>query len=86
MPTIAQTAAASNPRSISDRRSHQCARSGWRPRRRPLHQQAQIIAAAIGCHRAAGNSCWLQPHEYTPDAETQELVRELLVASAAACR
>jgi hypothetical protein len=77
MQTIHQT-----PRSVNDRRSHQCARPGWRPRKRTSHQQAKTIADAIRQHRAIGDARWTQPSEFTPDAETQALVQQLLAADA----
>ena len=67
-----------NPRSVNDRRSHQCARPGWRPRKRTPHQQAEIIAESIRQHRATGDTHWTQPNEFTPDTETQALVWQLL--------
>ena len=71
-----------NPRGVNDRRSHQCARPGWRPRQRTLHQLARDIAASIRQHRAAGDARWSQPGDFTPDAETQALVQQLLNADA----
>jgi hypothetical protein len=79
---IAQTTPDRKPRSVPDRRSHQCARPGWRPRKRTPRQQAEIIAASIRQHRAAGDTRWTQPSEFTPDAETQALVWQLLAADA----
>jgi hypothetical protein len=69
-----------NPRSVSNRRSHQCARPGWRPRKRTPHQQAKTIAESIHQHRAAGDTHWTQPDEFTPDVETQALVWQILAA------
>jgi hypothetical protein len=71
-----------NPRSVNDRRSHQCARPGWRPRKRPPQQLARDIAESIRQHRAAGDAHGTQPSDFTPDAETQALVRQLLAADA----
>ena len=75
---LPETTAARNPRSVSDRRSQQCARPGWHSRKRALAQHAAIIAEAIGRHRAAGNTRWIEPHEYTPNAKTQGMVHRLL--------
>jgi hypothetical protein len=80
MQNIAETTPARNPRSVSDRRSHQCARSGWRPRKRTPHQLARDIAESIRQHRAAGDTRGTQPGDFTPDAETQDLVQRLLDA------
>jgi hypothetical protein len=79
---LPETTPARNPRSVNDRRSHQCARTSWRPRKRTPHQQAQIIASSIRQHRAAGDTRWTQPSEFTPDTETQALVWQLLAADA----
>ncbi len=73
---------AGNPHSIPDRRSHQCARPGWRPRQRTPHQLARDIAESIRQHRAAGDAHGTQPSDFTPDAETQALVQQLLDADA----
>jgi hypothetical protein len=72
-----------NPRSVNDRRAHQCARPGWRPRKRTQHQLARDVAASIRQHRAAGDARWTQPSEFTPDGETQALVCQLLAANTA---
>ena len=82
MQNIAETILDRNPRSVNDRRSHQCARPGWRPRKRTPYQLARDIAEAIRQHRAAGDKRWTQPSEFTPDAETQALVWQLLAADA----
>ncbi len=71
-----------SPRSVNDRRSHQTARPGWRPRRRSPQALAADIAASIREHRAAGHTRYIEPHEFTPDAETQVLVLQLLAADA----
>ena len=71
-----------SPRSVNDRRSHQCTRPGWRPRKCTPRQQAEIIAKSIRQHRAAGDTRWTQPSEFTPDDETQALVWQLLAADA----
>ena len=71
-----------NPHSASDRRSHQCARPGWRPRKRTSRPQAAIIAESIRQHCAAGDARWTQPNEFTPNAETQALVWQLLATDA----
>jgi hypothetical protein len=73
---------AGNPRSVNDRRSHQCARPGWQPRKHTPRQLARDIAESIRQHRAAGDSHGTQPSEFTPDAETQALVQQLLDADA----
>jgi hypothetical protein len=78
MQNIAETTPARNPRSVNDRRSYQCARTGWRPRKRTPRQLAQDIAESIRQHRAAGDAHGTQPSDFTPDAETQALVRQLL--------
>jgi hypothetical protein len=78
MQTISETPNPRNPRSVPTRRAHQCARPGWRGRRRTPQQQAELIADAIRRHRADGHSRWTQPSEYTPHAETQALVWQLL--------
>ena len=67
-------------RSVNDRRSYQCARPGWRPRQRTPHQLARDIAESIRQHRAAGDARWIQPEEFTPNAEMQALVQQLLDA------
>ena len=82
MQNISETIPARNSRSVNDRRSHQCARPGWRPRKRTLHQLARDIAESIRQHHAAGDSRWTQPSDFTPDAQTQALVRQLLAAGA----
>ena len=79
---LPETTLVRNPRSVNDRRSHQCARPGWRPRERTPRQQAEIIAESIRQHRAAGDARWTHPSEFTPDTETQALVRQLLAADA----
>jgi hypothetical protein len=75
-----------NSRSVNDRRAHQCARPGRRPRKRTRRQLARDVAASIRQHRAAGDARWTQPSEFTPDAETQDLVCQLLAANAASHR
>lgn len=70
------------PHSVNDRRAHQCARPGWRPRQGTPHQLAQDIADSIRQHRANGDTHWTQPHEFTTSAETQALVLQLLAADA----
>ena len=82
MQNIAQTTPTGKPRGVNDRRSHQCARPGWRPRRRTPHQLARDIAESIRQHRAAGDARWIQPQEFTPDVEMQALVRQLLAVNA----
>jgi hypothetical protein len=69
---------ARNPRGVNDRRSHQCARPGWRPRKRASLQLARDIAESIRQHRAAGDARWTQPSDFTSDVETQALVWQLL--------
>ncbi len=49
MQTIPQS-----PRSVNDRRSHQCARPGWRPRRGSQQRLAADIAASIERRIAEG--------------------------------
>jgi hypothetical protein len=78
MQNITQTIPVRNPRSVNDRRSHQCARPGWRPRKRTPHQFARDIAESISKHRAASDARWTQPSEFTTNAETQALVWQLL--------
>jgi hypothetical protein len=78
MPNIAETTTVRNPHSIPDRRSHQCVRPGWRPRKRTPRQLVRDIAEAIRQHRAAGDAHGVEPSDFTPDAETQDLVRQLL--------
>ena len=68
--------------SVNDRRSHQCARPGWRPRRGSRLQLARDIADAIRRHRDAGDARYTEPHEFTPNAETQAMVLNLLNATA----
>ena len=82
MPNIAETTPVRNPRSVNDRRSHQCARPGWRPRQRTPRQLARDIAESIRQHRAAGDAHGTQPSDFTPDAETQALVQQLLATDA----
>ena len=83
MQNIAETIPTCNPRSVNDRRSHQCARPGWRPRKRTPHQLARDIAESIRQHRASGDAHGTQPSDFTPDAETQALARQLLATDAA---
>lgn len=71
-------------RAVNDRRSHQCSRVGWKPRRGTDHQLAADITASIRRHRAAGHSRWTQPHEFTGNAAVQALVTQLLAADAQA--
>jgi hypothetical protein len=71
-----------NPHSVNDRRSHQCARPGWRPRKSTPRQLARDIVASIRRHRAAGDPRWIQPEDFTPDVEIQALVQQLLDADA----
>jgi hypothetical protein len=52
------------------------------PRKRTSRQQAEIIAESIRQHRAAGDTRWTQPSEFTPDTETQALVWQLLATDA----
>lgn len=81
MQTIPQS-----PHSVNDRRAHQCARPGWRPPQGTPHQLAKDIAESIRQHRANGDTRWTEPHEFTTDAETQALVRQLLATdSPSAC-
>jgi hypothetical protein len=82
MQNITEATDTRNPRSVNDRRSHQCARLGWRPRQRTPHQLARDIAESIRQHRAAGDARGTQPSDFTPDAETQALVRQLLATDA----
>lgn len=82
MQNIAETAGTRNPRSVNNRRSHQCARSGWRPRRRTSPQLARDIAESIRQHRAAGDAYGVEPSDFTPDVETQALVQQILDADA----
>lgn len=70
------------PRSVNDRRSHQCARPGWRPRRGSQRQLAADIADSIRQHRAAGHTRWVQPEEFTQHADVLALIDELLAADA----
>jgi hypothetical protein len=79
---LPETTHARNPRSVNDRRSHQCARPGWRPRLRTPRQLPRDIAESIRQHRAAGDAHGTQPGDFTPDAEMQALVRQLLAADA----
>jgi len=78
MQNIAETTPDRNPRGVNDRRSHQCARPGWRPRQRTPLQLARDIAESIRRHRAAGDACGIEPSDFTPDVEMQVLVRQLL--------
>ncbi|ETW93841.1 MAG: hypothetical protein ETSY1_37470 [Candidatus Entotheonella factor] len=64
--------------SVNDRRSHQTARAGWRPRQTSPRQLAADIANSIRQHRAAGDACWVQPHEFTPNPDIQAMVQALL--------
>ena len=82
MQNIAETTPVRNPRSVNDRRSHQCARPGWRPRQRTPHQLARDIAESIRQHRAAGDTRGIEPCDFTPDAKTQALVAQLLATDA----
>jgi hypothetical protein len=82
MQNIAETTPARNPRSVNNRRSHQCARPGWRPRRRTPRQIARDIAESICQHRAAGDTRGIEPCDFTPDAKTQALVAQLLATDA----
>jgi hypothetical protein len=82
MQNIAETTPGRNPRSVNDRRSYQCARPGWRPRKRTPRQLARDIAESIRQHCAAGDAHGTQPSEFTPDAEIQALVQQFLDADA----
>jgi hypothetical protein len=82
MQNITQTTPTRNPRSVNDRRSHQCARPGWRPRQRTPRQLARDIVESIRQHRAAGDARGIEPSEFTPDTETQALVRQFLAVDA----
>ena len=82
MQNIAETTPVRKPRGVNDRRSHQCARPGWRPRKGTPHQLARNIAESIRQHRAAGDARWTEPSDFTPDAETQTLVRQLFATDA----
>lgn len=53
-------------------------RAGWKPRARSPQQLAADIAASIRQPRAAGDSRFTTPHEFTPNAQTQALVHQLL--------
>ena len=66
---------------VNNRRSHQCARPGWRPPRGSDQQLAADIADSIREHLAAGDARWTQPHEFTTNAHVQALVRQLLAAT-----
>jgi hypothetical protein len=77
---IAETTPDRNPDSVPDRRSQQCARPGWSPHKIPVRRLAALIADSIRQHRAAGDACWTQPSEFTPHADTQALVLQLLSA------
>jgi hypothetical protein len=83
MQNITQTTPVRNPRSVNNRRSHQCARPGWRPRQRTPRQFARDIAESIRQHRAAGDARGAQPSDFTPDAETQALVWQFPATDAA---
>ena len=78
MQNIAETIPVRNSCSVNDRRSHQCARPGWRPRKSTPRHLARAIAESIHQHRAAGDARWTQPSDFTPDTETQALVRQFL--------
>ena len=82
MNTITETAPTRNLHSVNDRRSHQCARPGWRLRRGSRRQLATDIADAIRRHRSAGDVRYTEPHDFTPNAETQAMVQQLLNADA----
>ncbi len=72
-----------NPRSVNDRRSHQCARPGWRPPHTSQHQLAQDIADSILEHRELGDIRYIHPHEFTANPIVQAMVLQLLSAATA---
>ncbi len=82
MRTIHLSAQNRNPGGKNVYRARQTERPGWRPRRGSQRRLAQDIAASIRQHRAAGDTRWIQPHEFTPNPETQALVQQLLDADA----
>ncbi len=69
--------------SVNDRRSHQCARPGWRPPQISQRQLAQDIADSILEHREIGDTCYIHPHEFTPNPIVQAMVLQLLAADTA---
>ncbi len=69
--------------SVNDRRSHQRARPGWRPRRTSQRQLAQDIAESILEHRELGDTRYIQPHEFTANPIVQAMVLQLLAAATA---
>ncbi len=54
--TLSHPPTTRNPRPVSDRRSHQCARPGWRPPYLSPQQQAERIAESIKSRIAEGLS------------------------------
>ena len=66
---------------VKSRTSFQCARAGWRPRRRGRQALASDIAASIQQHCARGSVRY--PQEYTQDEETLRLVEAALEAQRA---
>ncbi len=78
--TISETTAARNPRGKNVYRTRQTERAGWHPRKGSQRQLAQDIAASIRQHRANGDARWIQPHEFTPNLDTQAIVQQLLAA------
>lgn len=79
MQTISESTPDCNT-SVNDRRSHQCARPGWRPRRRSNRRMAQDIVASVLEHRALGHTKWIEPHEFARDPKLLALVEQLLAA------
>ncbi|PON13853.1 hypothetical protein C2W62_32175 [Candidatus Entotheonella serta] len=74
MQTIPQAKSARNPRSVNDRRSHQTARPGWRPRRRSPGALAADIAASIKARIAEERGWSLAEYGIADKPEMIELV------------
>ncbi len=68
----------SSSHSVNDRSSHQCARPGWRPRRRSPSTLAADIAASIKARIAEGRGWSLADHGIDQKPEMVALVAKHL--------
>lgn len=64
--------------SVNDRRSHQCARAGWRPRKVSNRKQALYIAESIQARIAEGRSWSLAEYGIADNADMIALVNQHL--------
>lgn len=66
------------PRSVNDRRRHQCARPGWRPRKVSNRKLALFIAESIQARIAEGRSWSLAAYGIADNADMIALVNQHL--------